>query len=136
MGILIIALVLHAVISALFSAYLAVQKGKDGPTWFFLGLLFGLVALLTLVGVPPEAAVKASATETPATGTLASETPATGTLTANIPAAETPFTEAVSTCAWGDCGREIPEGGYRYTDSEGRDFCSYNHFELGRESAA
>ena len=54
MEIVIAVLVLHALVSASFCAYLASQKGRDGTSWFLLGLLFGLVALIVLVGVPSD----------------------------------------------------------------------------------
>ena len=54
MALVIAAIVVQAVSSAGFCAYLASRKGKNGTAWFFLGLLFGLLALLTLVGTPAE----------------------------------------------------------------------------------
>ena len=44
----------YAVVMGAFCAYLANEKGKDGAGWFFLGMLFGIIALLVLVGLPSE----------------------------------------------------------------------------------
>lgn len=41
--------------SAFFCAWLALEKGRDGVNWFFLGLLVGPIALITLVGAPIRA---------------------------------------------------------------------------------
>ncbi|WP_038852648.1 hypothetical protein [Bordetella petrii] len=38
----------------LFSAYLAVEKGRWGLAWFFLGIVFGPVALVAIAGLPPR----------------------------------------------------------------------------------
>ena len=35
-----------------FCNWLAREKGRDGQPWFLLGLLFGFIALLTLIGAP------------------------------------------------------------------------------------
>ena len=37
-----------------FCAYLAGQKGRGAGSWFFLGLIFGILALLVLIGLPGE----------------------------------------------------------------------------------
>jgi membrane-associated protease RseP (regulator of RpoE activity) len=50
--ILIAVLVYHSLVSAAFSAFVASEKGRDGAAWFFLGLLFGFLALLAIVGLP------------------------------------------------------------------------------------
>lgn len=45
-----------------FCAYVAQKKGRDMIIWFFLGMLFGIFALLTLLILPPvkeEQAVEA-----------------------------------------------------------------------------
>lgn len=41
-----------AVVSAGFCTYLAKEKGRDPATWLMFGFLFGIVALLALVGLP------------------------------------------------------------------------------------
>ena len=38
--------------SAVFCAFVATQKHRWGLAWFFLGLLFGIPALLGIVGCP------------------------------------------------------------------------------------
>ena len=35
-----------------FCGWLAEEKGKDRVTWFWLGMVFGVIALLAIVGVP------------------------------------------------------------------------------------
>jgi hypothetical protein len=45
-------LALYGIIAGGFSAWLASAKGYDGAAWFFLGLLFGLFALMA-VGFAP-----------------------------------------------------------------------------------
>ena len=44
--------VLGNVVCALFSAWLASEKNRDGVIWFILGLVAGPIALITLVGAP------------------------------------------------------------------------------------
>lgn len=41
------------VVCAGFSAFVAKQKNRDSVGWFFLGLLFGPIALLALAAIPP-----------------------------------------------------------------------------------
>ena len=49
---ILIALVLQAFISAALSAYVASEKGRVGGTWFILGLLFGILGLIAIAGLP------------------------------------------------------------------------------------
>ena len=51
-GILVAVLVYNSLVSAAFSAFVASEKGRDGVGWFMLGLLFGFLALLAIVGLP------------------------------------------------------------------------------------
>ena len=51
-GILVAVLVYNSLVSAAFSAFVASEKGRDGGGWFMLGLLFGFLALLAIVGLP------------------------------------------------------------------------------------
>ena len=44
----------YAVIMGAFCTYLAGEKGRNGGSWFFLGLIFGILALLVLIGLPSE----------------------------------------------------------------------------------
>lgn len=39
-------------VSGCFCSWLAEEKGREFGIWFFLGLLFGPLALLTLIGAP------------------------------------------------------------------------------------
>ena len=51
-GILVAVLVYNSLVSAAFSSFVASEKGRDGFAWFMLGLLFGFLALLAIVGLP------------------------------------------------------------------------------------
>lgn len=44
----------YALVFGFFCAYLAGEKGRSGGAWFFLGLIFGILALLVLIGLPSE----------------------------------------------------------------------------------
>ena len=44
----------YGLIFGFFCAYLAGEKGRDGGSWFFLGLFFGILALLVLIGLPSD----------------------------------------------------------------------------------
>ena len=44
----------YALIFGSFCAYLAGEKGRSGGSWFFLGFVFGILALLVLIGLPSE----------------------------------------------------------------------------------
>jgi len=45
-------IVIYSVVSAGFSAYIASEKNRDGASWFFTGLFFGLFALIAISAVP------------------------------------------------------------------------------------
>ena len=49
---IIVALVLNGLVTGAFTAWLADHKQRDIGTWFMLGFLFGVVALLALIGAP------------------------------------------------------------------------------------
>jgi hypothetical protein len=51
-----------AFIVAGFSEWLAQQKGYGRIAWFFLGLIFNLVALLTIIGAPDKTGTDRSRT--------------------------------------------------------------------------
>ncbi len=44
----------YGAILGVLCAYLAGEKGRSGGSWFFLGLIFGILALLVLIGLPSE----------------------------------------------------------------------------------
>src|SRR5436190_8248821 len=44
-------ILLQAFVFGSFCAFLAKDKNRDSAGWFFLGLLFGLIALITLIAV-------------------------------------------------------------------------------------
>ncbi len=54
MELLLILFLVYALIFGFFCAYLAGEKGRSGGSWFFLGLVFGILALLVLIGLPSE----------------------------------------------------------------------------------
>jgi len=35
-----------------FCSFVADEKNRDAPSWFFLGLFFGLIALIAIAGCP------------------------------------------------------------------------------------
>jgi uncharacterized membrane protein len=43
---------LQGIMFGSFCAYVASEKKRDALTWFFLGLLFSIVALLAIIGIP------------------------------------------------------------------------------------
>ena len=49
-------LVANGLIFGFFCSYLAGQKGKESTTWFWLGFVFNILALLVLVGLPSKLA--------------------------------------------------------------------------------
>ena len=49
---LIVALIVYALSCGGFCGFLAEEKRRDGASWFVLGMIFGIIALLTLVGAP------------------------------------------------------------------------------------
>ena len=46
--------VIHASIAAAFCACLAAEKNRNSWSWFFLGAVFGLIALIAIVGMPRQ----------------------------------------------------------------------------------
>ena len=52
MTLLAVFLIAQSFVFAGFCAFVAREKGRDGGSWFWLGLLFSLVALIALVGLP------------------------------------------------------------------------------------
>ena len=39
--------------SAVIATYFAVRKNRNGKLWFSLGLLFGFLAMIAIIGLPP-----------------------------------------------------------------------------------
>ena len=54
MELLLILFLVYALVFGFFCAYLAGEKDRSGGSWFFLGLVFGILALLVLIGLPSE----------------------------------------------------------------------------------
>jgi len=48
----ILIIIFYSIAFGIFSSYLAKEKNRDSLSWFLLGFFFGLVALLTLIGLP------------------------------------------------------------------------------------
>lgn len=129
--------IVYSMASGAFCAYLASEKGRDGGCWFFTGLLFGIIALLTLVGLPrrdlsdntthrQEAGdVGANAAPAQLCPHCVKEIRASDTLCLhcyrNLP--------EVEYCALGDCGETInPEETNQYVrNNQGIPFCSPFH---------
>ena len=57
---IVVAVVVQGLVFGGFCAYLAEQKGKDAGIWFLLGLVFGIIGLLALIGSPSEAGSQGS----------------------------------------------------------------------------
>ena len=52
MELYVILLILLSFVFAFFSGSLAVQKNRNETAWFFLGLLFSIIALIAIAGSP------------------------------------------------------------------------------------
>jgi hypothetical protein len=75
--IIIAVFVVYAIATGAFSAWLASAKDREAGTWFFLGLLFGIIALIAIGLSPdekaPEDSKSASPPPVPEAGPLTSE---------------------------------------------------------------
>jgi hypothetical protein len=49
-----ILILLQCVVCAFFCSYVAKEKGKNGESWFIIGLLFGIIALIALIAIPSQ----------------------------------------------------------------------------------
>jgi hypothetical protein len=54
---------LCGIVTGIFSGWLASAKGHDGAAWFFLGLFFGVIALLAIGFAPVKEPPAESAAE-------------------------------------------------------------------------
>jgi hypothetical protein len=54
----IVIIIIYALISSIFSAWLASEKGYSGISWFLLGLFFGIIALITIGFAPIQDRIK------------------------------------------------------------------------------
>jgi hypothetical protein len=53
-GISIVLSVFYVILFTSFTTYVAYQKGYSWVSWFILGLLFGIIALLVTLGLPKK----------------------------------------------------------------------------------
>lgn len=51
-SILFIFYIIHGLVFGMFSGFIAEEKNRSTGNWFILGFFFGIVALITVVGVP------------------------------------------------------------------------------------
>lgn len=58
MSFVLFVLLVQGLIFGFFCAYIASQKNRDGLSWFLLGFLFSLLALLALIAVPVVEQIK------------------------------------------------------------------------------
>jgi len=47
-----ILIIIQAIVFGGFCSFIAKEKNRDTAGWFFLGLLFSLIALLALIAIP------------------------------------------------------------------------------------
>jgi hypothetical protein len=52
LAVIVLVVLIYGVSLAGFCAWLAEEKGRDGMRWFWLGFLFGFIALLAIAGAP------------------------------------------------------------------------------------
>ena len=50
--VILVAYLLYSLAAGGFSAYVATEKRRSGVAWFWLGLLFGVLALIAIAGTP------------------------------------------------------------------------------------
>jgi len=58
---IIVMVVLQSVICAILSAWLASEKGRSGPAWFWIGLILSIWGLIAAAGMPARGASPAPA---------------------------------------------------------------------------
>ena len=128
----------YGVIIGAFCAYLAGEKGRSGGSWFFLGLVFGILALLVLIGLPSE---QRSSTGNRRPSAESTATPRTGgrregsdgrlcphciqevhELAAVCPHCQRDLPK-LERCSYGPCGKIINPTDVRCEDDEGNLYC-------------
>ena len=57
---LIAILIIQGIICGFFCHFIAREKGRNPKAWFVLGLLFGIIALITLAAIPSVSTTKAT----------------------------------------------------------------------------
>ena len=144
MEVFIIVLLGQAIVSAGFCAYLASQKGRDSVVWFFLGLLFGLLALIAIAAVPAQTSPPSGSDGLGSTpGRALAPTAPAGRLcpfcmeSIHESATVCPHCQrdlpTVEKCAY--CGKVINPGDERTADNFGQVFCSRHHVHSPTEKS-
>ncbi len=144
MEFLIVLFLAYALIFGAFCAYLAGEKGRSGGSWFFLGLIFGILALLVLIGLPSE---DRSSNKPRRSSTSTTITPSAGSgrrreeidvrqcphciqevheLATACPHCQSDLPE-VERCSYGDCRKIINPTDDRCEDDEGNPYCNDLH---------
>ena len=133
----------YALIFGFFCAYLAGEKGRSSGSWLFLGLIFGILALLVLIGLPskqdPSSEDRRSSTRSSAAG-RGSRSGRQGSDARLCPhciqevhelATACPHCQrdlpAVERCSYGPCLKIINPIDDRCEDEEGNPYCSTAH---------
>ena len=141
MEVFIILWVVYAIIFGGFCSFLASEKGHEGGAWFIMGFLFGIIALLVLIGVPAKTRssnITSSSGTTSFPGQIDRSSPIAGTVVGesrktrvcpfcyqevNIFASVCAFCrrelpKAVR-CAYRQCGRAIDPNGRQFSNDQG-----------------
>ena len=120
MEFLLLYLVYGAILGVL-CAYLAGEKGRSGGSWFFLGLIFGILALLVLIGVPSTQ--RSSSEDVRLCPHCIQEVHELATA---CPHCQRDLPE-VERCSYGDCRKIINPTDDRCEDDEGNPYCNDLH---------
>lgn len=56
-GYIIFFILLHSIICAFFATWLAEEKGLSSGLWFVIGLLTGIIGLITIAGMPAKSKI-------------------------------------------------------------------------------
>lgn len=138
MEIFIILFIVYGMASGAFCAYLANEKGRDGAVWFFLGLFFTVISLLTLIGLPRGTSPHLSAAGASAgereggTGQGTDSIRSCPHCMGEVPLSATTCSHcqrdlSVEHCAFAPCGKPLLPSAPQYEDKEGRVYCSTLH---------
>ena len=153
MELVLVIVVVQGVVFGAFCSYLAMEKGKDGGTWFLLGLVFGIIALLVLIGSPSEtgsqrsqSAARTSVGQSQVPGSTATLEP--GASTRVCPSCREIIHSQATVCLF--CQRDVPQPKHctlqgcdkivdiddvHYQGNDGQVFCSLEHREMAEKIA-